>query len=275
MSYDDYEGSAESGRPVEIFELRVGSDVFRLGATEETVVAGGFTYDPAVISRGDIQLGPDARLQLLTLVVPAASTFARRFVGVPPPGRVEARIRRFHRDDPDEEVKQIFKGTVKTVAVDQGGKSTLIVVAAPTYDMGQEITRYKFAGMCQHDLFDIGCKASQAAFTYSGVAGSTSDDHVITVAGIDSSKGVGWATGGLITTPGGDARAVYGHTATDRLRLLIPFRDSVVGQTLAVTAGCDHTYDGTHGCGPKFANQVNFGGCRWIPDRNIHTGGLS
>lgn len=270
--YEDYEGSVEGGSPVELYELRVGTDVFRLCSGADTYVADALSYEPATISRGQIQAGPDARLQTMSLVVPSASEFARRFVGVPPPGEVSCRIRRVHRDDPDQEVRQIFHARVSTVAIDNDGATALIVLLPPTGELAKMLGRYKFSGMCQHVLYDSGCKVVRASFTFSGLAGTTADPSVITVDGLDAAKGVGWALGGIVTLASGDARAVYRHTATNTLRLLIPFREDVAGQTVEVVAGCDHNYTGD--CTDKFDNRVNFGGCHWIPKKNIHITGV-
>lgn len=76
---------------------------------------------------------------------------------------------------------------------------------------------------------------------------------------------------------GDDARLILSQSGDD-LQLLLPFPDSILGSTVVILAGCDHTVTT---CDSKFntpsdpqSNVVNFGGFPFVPTKNPFEGGV-
>ena len=57
----------------------------------------------------------------------------------------------------------------------------------------------------------------------------------------------------------------------DDLTLVLPFHEDVLSEDVSVYAGCDHTIAT---CLAKFANDINFGGCPYVPTKNIFITGV-
>jgi hypothetical protein len=106
-------------------------------------------------------------------------------------------------------------------------------------------------------------------FTYNGLNSAVVGD-VYTVDGL-TAKGAGWAIAGVLVNPTStDFRLIIAQT-NDQVTVLMPFPTSLVGQTLSVLAGCDHTLPT---CKTKFNNVINYGGFMFVPHKNPFATGL-
>ena len=92
----------------------------------------------------------------------------------------------------------------------------------------------------------------------------------MTVQGLLSAKGDTWATAGFASYGVLDYRLILTQSGDD-CTLSLPFYANVLGQTLDVFAGCAHIIGV---CDGKFGNRPNFGGCPYVPTKNIFRTGL-
>jgi uncharacterized phage protein (TIGR02218 family) len=256
MSYDAEETSVESGQPVELYEIRLGVDVFRYASGEDDIVVSANTWTAIPLKRSSIPISPEARTQPIEVTMPASNTFAQKYVASIPVSQATLQIFRVHRGDLTDTVL-LFKGVVKTVKPVEGA-------------LAKAMPRIDFGAQCSHMLYDARCKVAPGAFRYQGTVATVSGS-TITVTGLDGSKGVGWATAGEVVRANGDRRLIIRHTATDTLQLLFPFEDTPLGETVDVFAGCDHSLAT---CQSKFANELNFGGTPFVPNKNPFITGL-
>lgn len=269
MSYTVEEKSIESGRPIELYEVRIGVEVFRYSTSEDDVVVDASTWTATPIQRSSLPISPEARTQPVEITVPASNDFAQKYVDSVPPTRATVQIFRVHRGDLTDTVL-LFKGVVKSVKFEDDGTQATLLVVPIEGALSKSMPRIDFRAQCNHMLYDARCKAVAGSFRYQGLAGSVSGSTIV-VAGLDASKGVGWATAGEVVRANGDRRLVIRHVATDTLQLLFPFETNPTGETVDVFAGCDRTIAT---CNSKFANVVNFGGFAFVPVKNPFITGL-
>lgn len=274
MTFDANETSREGGAPIEIYEIRFGSDTFRYTSAEDTVTVSANDYLPIFIRRTSILGGPENRTQTIELEMQANNDFTSKYIGIQPSNKATVTISRLHRfDTPTPQVRQIFKGQVKAVAFFDNGFKAKVSLMPLSGLLARTIPLFTYQSPCNHVLYDQRCQVLEGSFKFSGTVASVSSDGLtLTVTGLDASKGVGWATGGVVKIQStSDPRQIIAHTATDQVKIYTPFRTSVTGVTVDVFAGCDHSIAT---CKTKFDNVINFGGHAFVPSRNPFESGL-
>lgn len=272
MTYDAENTSVESGKPIDLITFAVGADNYRFTNAEDELTVLAQTYEPIAITRDVVKYGREARTQLIGVRLPADHVFAQRFENRPIGTNISCVIRTIHRDDlTDPRIE--FSGIVRSTGRDGLGHEVQFYLLPLTGSLLRPVPSRVFSRQCNHVLYDSGCGVNPASHQYTGVAATTADPRIITVSGIDSSEGVGWATGGYVEF-NGDFRGVFSHVATDTLVLAVPFKDDVGGESVDVFAGCDHNFDGDCSA-TKFNNQDRYNGFPYIPTKNPFRGRIN
>lgn len=266
-SFNDLHTSEEDGKPIDLVEFNVGASTFRFTNNHVDLTVLSNNYEAVAMTRDEAQIGIEARLQTININLPTEHPFSQRYLGIPPGQKTTGSIKLVERDNLTD-VRTEFLGLLRSVAFDDLGDQCRIAMMPLTGALLRAVPRFLFSGMCNHVLYDSGCAVVQSTFQHTNTGGTTSDPRIITVAGLDSAEGVGWATGGFVQFAGSnDFRGVFRHLATNSLVIPVPFRDDVTGQTLDVFAGCDHDFLGD--CSnTKFNNQERHGGFPFVPTKN-------
>jgi uncharacterized phage protein (TIGR02218 family) len=280
MTFATYEESQESSQPIELYEIIVGTDVFRWTSAEDEVTAGGSTYTPEPgVRRTRISQNPAATNNEITITVGGSNDFAQMYVNVVPGQPASVTIRRVQRPDfPGPEVITLFEGKVHSVNFKERALEADIVVQPQIQSRSREIPRFLYQGLCNNVLYDSSCKVddTDAAFRHTGTVSAVNvDGTVLTVTGV-SGFGAGWFDAGFIEVQD-DARMILSSSGND-LTLLLPFPFTVTGSMSTVFAGCDLSITT---CDTKFfttedasSNVLNFGGFQYVPSKNPFETGL-
>lgn len=271
MSYGTFEGSVESGQPVEFFDIEVGPTSYHVtsGESEETVL--GNVYTPLEgLTRGKIDLAQEARSTIVEVMMPASHAFPLSYVNQIPGQKATLTIYRLHRDDtPTPAVIVIFEGSVQSVSFEQQGRVAKLSVVPSSYAKSRTVPRFTFQGACNHVLGDARCKVDENAFKFTSTVSAVSG-NTITVVGANVYPD-GYFTAGRVDLTGSvDSRLILSHIGS-LLTLLLPFGTSPIGSTVTAFAGCAH--DGLT-CFNKFNNTINYGGWPFIPNKNPFNTGL-
>jgi uncharacterized phage protein (TIGR02218 family) len=279
MTYNAFETSREGGRPIEVYRFIQGGTSFEYTSAEDELVVNTLTYSPEAISRGKIGQSPSDRKTVLEITVPASNTFALRFKVSTPAARARSTVQRLHRSDfPTPEVVTIFDGYVSSVAFEEDGKVAKIACTPVTAAQSRPVPRFSYQGMCNHVLFDDGCKVDDTDANWRLTATATAvTGSVVTVSGAGA-FGADWWVGGFMEVNGGDDSRLILSQSGDDLQLLLPFPGSIVGGNVTILAGCDHLIDT---CDTKFnttedtlSNVINYGGFAFVPTKNPFETGL-
>ena len=268
-TFDIMESSAASSRPVELISFAIGSTTYRYTTGPLDIELGGFTYAAEGITRSNVVLGATAHDQTLEVVVPSTNAFAALFVDVVPGEQATCTVLRLQRGEvPTYNTSAlVFKGRVKAVKFQTGGRSATIGVQSLEASLNKQMLAYTYQGPCNHQLYSAGCGANPASHTHTGtvtaVTGAT-----ITVSGANAS-GHDFVGGYCKPTAALDFRMVIAQTG-DVLTLLLPFARSPLGSDVDCVAGCDHLLDGD--CSNVFDNVLNYGGFAFVPIKNPFNG---
>jgi uncharacterized phage protein (TIGR02218 family) len=106
---------------------------------------------------------------------------------------------------------------------------------------------------------------------------SSEDFKTTTTIGSVDSTSISCATGQVdeyfkngFARYGNDYRMITSST-TSLIEVAFPFYEITPGETIELFAGCDRLL-GT--CVSKFDNSINFGGCPYVPSKNVFIVGL-
>jgi len=267
-SFDFLESSAEASRPLEIYTITQGSQIYRYTSDSFEVTVGSYTWEAEGIERGEVKFGPEARNETLTLTFPATNRFAAAYAMSASPERAEVIITRLQRDESPTFNTQVvmYRGLIASAVFSQDGATVQIICRTREASASRACPNYSYMGMCNHILYGTGCGVNPAAYNHIGVVTAVSG-NTITVDGASGQPDGYWTGGYVKPTAASDFRLVIAHSG-NVLTLLLPF-DSVLGLDVQVFAGCDHTLND---CANKFDNVQNYGGFAWVPNRNPFNG---
>lgn len=279
MTFDAFESSTESSRPIEVIRFTVGADSYEYTSSEDEVVVDALTYTPIPIRRSKIKQTPEAKATVVTFSVHGSNVFARRYINIVPGSKARVTVKRVQRPDfPTPEVVTLFDGYVASVKFSEDGHGAEIAATPIASATSRTIPRFTYQSLCNNVLYDSSCKVDETDSTWRHtdqvltVVGST-----ITVQGADGFVD-GYFTGGFVESASGDdVRYITDHTGTS-LQLMLPFASTVLGSNVTVLAGCDHSIST---CDSKFnttedptSNVINFAGHAFVPTRNIFRSGI-
>jgi uncharacterized phage protein (TIGR02218 family) len=265
MAFNDYETSVESSVPVELFEFSYQGGTIRATSADRNITYLSHIYQGLALQRSPIKETVDIAKATLNITAPADFSVAELFNPAPPDDVVGLVVRRLQYTDNSAEA--FWFGRVMSAGW-QKGYSQLRCESIFT-SMKQLGLRRIYSKNCPHVLYGARCRASEATFqqaiSVEGVAGRS-----IQSAGFDAFDD-GWFSGGKIvweSSPGYYVRrGIKIHTG-DEVFVTHPIPGLTPGTVITVLPGCNHTI--AH-CGPKFSNNLNYGGMPYMDGQNAFT----
>jgi len=269
MAFNIFEIGSRSGRPVCLYDFTWGNTKWRYTSADRDVTWGAelidgelkpITWKKLAISDDGFSQGSQA--QEFTVTMPRATPLADLFLSTPPSLPVSLICRRFHFDDPDQDAKVYWSGTVGNVR----GKDQITVEVLGTAisaTMKRTGLRLCWERNCPHVLYDENCRADKDAHkvetTITALTGTS-----ITVASLGAFASadfrggfVEWAANADgtierrgIETTNGNVFALFGTTVR-----------MTQGMAVTIYKGCDLT-PGT--CFNRFNNLPNHGGIPFL-----------
>lgn len=269
MSYEAYELSVESGRPVELYTFTVGAVIYRYTSAEDTVTYSAQDYLPRLIDRTSPTLtSKEGGKRQLELTLPKDDVVSQRYISVLAATPLQIEIVRFHRDDTGPNGITVWRGRVVAAKFEQQATVCRLYSVSSESALSRPIPGRKYQGLCNHVLYDGICQIDKDSWKYTGNV-SAESGRTITVDGL-SAKGASWAVGGTVEFGDEEFRLIVGQSG-DVLTLQMEFPFSLTGSDVSVFAGCNHSFAQ---CYLKFNNAVNFGGFPFVPTRNPFNTGL-
>lgn len=263
MSYLEYDQSAQESQPEELydFEFLADNSHYRVTSAAYPITFGGNTYTPIPIQRSEISKSSEISKNSLTITISAQNSFFNRMILGTSTYSTNVTI---YILQPDGSYIPIWDSKIKGVGTN--GREITVTCNLLPIDSRRPILSRKYQKQCPHDLFGNYCTVNRDDFEYMGTV--TSFTGNIINAAIFATESDGWFTGGTIHI-GNEIKTIVAHVGT-QIKILDPFYEITNGDSLVAYAGCDHTIAT---CRSKFSNELNYGGCPWIPsDDNIVTG---
>ena len=261
MSYAIKEGSAYDGAPTEIYEFKIGEQIWRYTSGQKDVKRNQKNYLAITIERGEISQTGDFGRQNLAIKIDPQAEFLQDYIGQSPAEIMTVTISRWHLEDNDE--VKIWRGRVLNIEWQPGIAE---LRAEPIYTSLQRTgLRRLYQRNCSHVLYDTACKASRITHRVTGTIAAVTG-HTIQVAAA-AGHADGFFTGGFIEwghKGRTERRMIASHAGRD-LTLPAAGGGLAVGVNITLCPGCDRTLAT---CQNKFSNSANYGGFPWIPAKN-------
>lgn len=279
MSFDTFESSVEASRPVELYRIVQGGSTWEITDADREVTVASLTYLPESVERAQIEQGPEDEKAVLNVTLRADHPFARRFAPSTPGSLATITIQRYqYGDGATPEVITIYEGRVSSVSFEEDETVAVLACIPEQAATSRPIPRFTYQNLCNHVLYDGGCKVDETDSRFRLTALVTAFDpatNTATVAGAGA-FGADWWVGGFMEINGGDdVRMILSQTGND-LQLLLPFPTPIVGSSVTILAGCDHTIET---CDDKFdtpedpqSNVINYGAFAFVPLKNPYQG---
>jgi hypothetical protein len=263
MAYATYEESVESGQPVELYQFALGSDTYRYTSSELPITtAGAVLWTPEAVKRTGVVKTQTDKGDRIEVSLPSSNAFASSFLLVAPGLLATLTIWRVHRTDGALETKLYFKGAVAGIGFSENGRRAVFSIVPITSVKAKDIPRFTFQALCNYALFDADCKVSEATYTHNLPVTAVSGAN-LTATGAGALGADYFVNGWVVHL--GEYRLIIGQS-TDVLTILVPFRTSPLGYTLAFRAGYKHRL--AEDCDTKFSNELNYGGFKYVPTKN-------
>lgn len=241
------------------------------------------TFDPVQVRHGSVTINDKFENRFTSLTVGSNDTTLRRFFVAAAAIKLKAWIIRLNgeklRDGGvlnfDENCLIIESGILSAFSF-KGQAISARVTPEPFY-VDRAVPRFFYERLCNHALYGPGCNLNKTAFDFaSEILAINPAQRELVIQGRPLGAAAGHFTAGyFFHDESGNNFSVAGSTfdgvADMKLKLHTWNPEFVVGQTLTLYAGCDHT---TNTCLTKFGNQANFGGFAFVPNRNPAVNGV-
>ena len=269
MSYDVKDTSVHDGEPIEVFKFIGTLGTYRYTDYPENVTVNGELYITHPISRTAIEVGTliDS-ITTMDFTVLFDSDLARAHGLLATPDSLLVEVRRVHKGD---NYATDWEMTWQGIAVGYSMTGRWFTIGTQNkvqVDLNTNLAQPYYQTTCNHVLFDERCKVNKASNTSVStvtVIGPTA----ITVAS-DGVPDGHLRAGELINQRTGERRLILDNLA-NVIDIGYGFIDILVGDTVSMVKGCDHSFSE---CQVRFSNLDNFGGFMYVPSKNPFTQGV-
>lgn len=270
MTFAQFEDSIDSGNKIELYFFETSDQLHRWGYTTDSLpfTVGLFTYEPEVISRTEVKQSPGEGPSKITVSIPYDAPVAAINVPYLSPNPIRLTIYEVHRDDPDQQLRQMFIGYVSSFR--QVSEFAELECSQIIDNIKQDVPWATHKKNCNWALYGPGCYVNRLSYQV-----DIDDLTAVTAEYMESpiiaTKSNGWFTNGYVYHPEtGESRFIIAHEGS-RLYFNYPFRQVQPGDAVKAYAGCDRT---RQTCLAKFNNIDNYLGFDWLPDDNVFRTGV-
>lgn len=270
MSYDTLERSQHDSAPVECYRFLGSFRDYLYTSSDAAVTVNGLTYEPLPIKRNQVKAGTQSEDSLaLEIEMPFDCDLVQDYAYAESPPKLTLELYRAQRNGSlatDWVIE--WKGKVTAFSVTKRIAKVKVPSIFAQVLQGDVPGNY-YQQPCNHVLFDNGCKLQRSLFSISTTATVVSN---LALEVADDGFSDGYLIGGEIVNQRTGERRLILSNVVNVLTFSYPFVDMRVGDTVELTAGCDHSWAT---CKAKFANGSNYGGHPVMPGDNPFEGTIA
>jgi uncharacterized phage protein (TIGR02218 family) len=261
--YSDREISTSEGQPVEAYRFVGTFREYRYTSADIAITVGGLVYDPLPVKRNNVRAGTQSEDGAdVEIEIPADTALVRDYTFNVSPPSLTLTIYRVHQGtDFAADFAVYWTGPVSGINVNKN-IARVKVPSVFTNALQGNCPSVYYQTPCNHVLFDTGCKLSRGSYRVLTAVDGVSDVTVQVVS--TGAFASGFFIGGEVFSSRGERRMITNHILTV-MTINYPFADLRVGDSIEVTAGCDHSLTT---CNSKYSNVINYGGFPYIPNIN-------
>lgn len=267
MTFSVTENSNDQGRPIFMYEFRLGPTTWRYNSSASELLFDGYKWFSVPIFDDGVSLTGEAVSDLLTVTASADIGPVQAFLGTPPSSPLSVRVRHYHSEDNDAPI--VFVGEVAQVDYPRPGEAQIKIASLST-SMQREGLRLGWQRTCPHALYDpLSCKVDKSQYAQQCVV-LESNNGVVQAAEFAIHPN-GYFDGGFIEWEhpirGTEFRAIESH-AGDTVKMF-GYSDGITyGMVVYAYPGCRRTPDACQ----AFNNYDNYGGVPHMPGKSPFDG---
>lgn len=263
MTLSAYESATQDGQKVEIYTFYTNTNTWRQTSADEPIIHGGYTYEPANLSRSDRISTIEINKSSLEIYTPKDHVIASMFNGFPPGSVVGVTILQGHRNDPDQEFVPFWFGRI--LGRNNGKEKAVLSSESSATSQHRLGLSRKFQLGCPHALYGAKCGVNRTTHLLTATASSLSGPEITFASGVDV-HGDNYFNGGLLYWDVGTSYREFRMIESQVGNVVtVTYNPATMtpGTVVSLYPGCDHTL-GT--CANKFTNVLNYGGWPFMPN---------
>lgn len=265
-SFDDLEEGRSSSAPVEGYKFVGSFKTYRYTSSDRSELINGETYLPIAVTRSRVKAGTQEDDNLsLDLEIPFDIDVIRDYAYAQTPPKLKLEVYRQQQDDPELSWSLFWTGIVRGFTVN-GRVAKVQVPSIFSLALQGEVPNIYYQAPCNHVLYDSRCSVSRADHRFEGEVKTTGGAAIVLMVA-PTTAGV-LAAGEIVNLRNGERRLILNNSGAT-ITIGYPFVDLLVGDTVEMVKGCDHSLAT---CKAKFDNVINFGGHPYIPADNPFEG---
>lgn len=268
--------SLSATQPIEFYTFVGSFRTYRYTSADTSLTLDAQLYEALPIGRGAVRAGDQTQDQLdVEITLPYDAEVVRDYAYLSAPATLQVIITAIDRSADLGNGAFASSGGVVLWSGQASGFSVTKRVArcrVPSNfvrSLNNEVPSVYYQNPCNHVLYDTRCKVLRASFetttTVTGITGGT----LIGVTD-DGAADDFLNAGEIVNNRTGERRLVLRNVA-NAITIPLEFVDILVGDEVALAAGCDHSFNT---CRTKFNNTINYGGFPFIPTDNPFEGAL-
>ena len=265
--YTGDERSLTNAGPEELYLFNeADTNFWAFTSSDSDILFSGRTYQAVLIKRGNINLNANSLKTQLELEVAINNSFVINFRNGPIERPVQLTIYRRHNYSPTDFVTY-WDGFVRAVKFNP--KRAGIIAGLRTVSMKRLGLMLKYQRTCGLALYSTRCGILKADTDFF-VTGTVLTVDSVTITATEFGTEVdGWFLGGSFRTNdfSMNQKIVFHEGTTIRVSRAVASLE--VGDAFTARAGCDWA---RATCRNKFANELNYGGYPYLPNKNPFEG---
>jgi hypothetical protein len=259
---------------VEFFRFVRGSETWRFSSLAESIAAGGSTWLPAPIQRGEVDVSTEIDKSTVTISVARDFPPAAIFAATAPRSPTYVTLYRADLSDIAGTFGALWHGQISGVQW-QGSYAEIQCQPALAL-LSRPSPRKRYSSSCRWALYDSGCRVGRNAatnFRLGQIIDVQTQTRIVisTVQSVDDPEN--WARGGTLqitSAPGSAIETIISSTATtivgaERERVIElarPMEAMGSFEDIRIQRGCGHRFTDC----AEFNNTARYGGFPYLPD---------
>lgn len=163
MAFLDIETSREDGRPIYLYEFSIGARTWRYTSADETLTAGGLSYQAVAISDDGPRQSGESAADVLKINAPSRVGPAQLWMTGAPSAEISVAIQVKHEGSPD--VVTIYAGFIQSINYPIPGQC-VITCETLSASMRRQGLRLGYQRACPYATYDpLTCKVDKAIWS--------------------------------------------------------------------------------------------------------------
>lgn len=263
MTYDALEQSGHASKPYELYLFQGTGISYALTSAEEPIEYLGQVYQPATISRSEIEQSNEVVSGQLKIYLAKDHPLSQLLVPYPPSTQIAVTLFGSHYSD--IETVTLFVGYISSGHFTDECE---ILCNSAQYLLQRKIPQQLYQAPCSHIFGDDGCGAVLADHTYAGEV--TAIDSTGTVLTIPAFASIPDPLKSGYLKRGSDARMIVAQSG-ETITLISAIPGLEPGMAISAVAGCNLDFSS---CG-HYKRTIDFLGFDLIPTVNPFDGSAS